>query len=149
MNTKGCFFLGVPGVSPSVYPQLAAAAEQMITRHGVTAFYVHLLTDFDDIAAGAVRNLKWRYPQVTLTLVQTDLAGAYMPAALFDAVFSPPKAEDDIWGTYAVRGDFCMLEYCEFLIACVDAQTRQLLSRFVATRSKKKPLYIKYLEFKE
>ena len=72
---KACFFIGHRTAGAEVKPLLLKAIERHITEYRVTDFYVGHYGAFDSMAAGALYEMKERYPYI-----KNYLLLAYHPA---------------------------------------------------------------------
>lgn len=66
---KSCFFIGHREADERLLPTLVNAIERLVVSEDVTCFYVGGYGAFDRIAAAAVKQVKQRYPEITLMLV--------------------------------------------------------------------------------
>ena len=69
-----CSFFGHRDVGEQIRPALAAEIERHITEHGVDTFYVGGYGNFDNMAAGVLREMKGRYPHISVFRIL-----AYLP----------------------------------------------------------------------
>ncbi len=67
MPSKTCFFIGHRTAPPDLLPRLVEAVERHVTDYGITEFIVGSHGSFDHLAAQAVRDVKKRHPDITLT----------------------------------------------------------------------------------
>ena len=114
-----CFFIGHRTAPPDILPRLIAAVERHITEYGVTEFIVGSHGDFDRLAAQAVRNVKKRHPEVTLTRLlayyRTDRPEELSPG--FDGSLFPDGLESVPKRFAIVQANRWMVHHCDCLIA--------------------------------
>ena len=63
---KSCFFIGHREADERLLLQLIRTIEQLVSQENVTCFYVGGYGGFDRIAAGAVKQVKRRHPEIIL-----------------------------------------------------------------------------------
>lgn len=92
MENKVCFLFGHAVAPTEITAQIKASAEQQYLHHGIRSFIVGNRGNFDRCASTAIKDLKEKYPDITLTLLL-----AYHPAERpihlskgFDGSFYPP-----------------------------------------------------------
>ena len=90
---KSCFFVGHRNAPESVLSSLTIALEKLIVEENVGYFYIGQYGSFDRMAALAVKQLKKKYPDITLHQVLP-----YHPAE------RPVQAPADFDGTYYPEG---------------------------------------------
>ena len=90
---KSCFFIGHREADERLLPTLVNAIERLVVSEDVTCFYVGGYGGFDRITATAVKQVKQRYPEITLMLVLP-----YHPAD------RPVEAPHGFDGTYYPEG---------------------------------------------
>lgn len=119
MEGKSCFFIGHREALEEIYPVLYAAVEQHILDYGVTEFIVGHYGGFDHLAASAVKEAKYFYPEVKLTLLLP-----YHPAERpiptpdgFDGTFYPPGMESVPRKVAIVRANHYVVDHVDYLIA--------------------------------
>ena len=100
---KSCFFIGHRDADERLLPYLTETTERLITKRGVTRFYVGGYGNFDRLSGKAVITLKNRFHDIRLFLVIP-----YHPA---ERPVPTPRGYD---GTYYPQG----LQHC-FLSASV------------------------------
>ena len=66
---KSCFFIGHRESDERILPKLEKCVERLIQEEGVLHFYVGNYGGFDRLATTAVKRLRGKYPDLTLTLV--------------------------------------------------------------------------------
>lgn len=66
---NSCFFIGHREANESVIPRLELEIERLIIEERVRYFYVGGYGGFDQIATTAVKQVKQKYPDITLMLV--------------------------------------------------------------------------------
>lgn len=96
---KICSFFGHRDVFVDLSDELKSAVEKAITEFGITTFYVGENGDFDRMAAGAVRSIKRRYPNIKLILVLpyfTNRINEYKEIyeSDFDSIYIPSELAD-------------------------------------------------------
>ena len=69
MDTKVCFLFGHSTAPYGVITSIEAAAERHYHEFGIRSFYVGNRGNFDKYAATAIRRLKGRYDDISLTLL--------------------------------------------------------------------------------
>jgi len=70
LENKRCCFAGHSKVyDPSIVEKIVEKARQLVEEYGITDFWVGNYGAFDGYAASAVRKLKAKYPQISLSLV--------------------------------------------------------------------------------
>ncbi len=119
-----CFFIGHRDAPEGLRPLLEETVERHITEYGVTDFVVGHYGRFDAMAAGAVRAMKKRHPEVTLTLLlpyypfrrQEELTKEY------DATFYPPDMESVPKPFAIVRANEYMIHSSDYLICYAKGQ---------------------------
>lgn len=90
---KSCFFIGHRDTPESTHTQLTTAVERLIVEENVGYFYVGQYGSFDRMAALTVKQIKKKYPFISLYLVLP-----YHPAE------RPVPAPPDFDGTYYPEG---------------------------------------------
>lgn len=118
---KSCFFIGHREADERLIPTLVNAIERLIVSEDVTCFYVGGYGAFDRIAAAAVKQVKQRYPEITLMLVLP-----YHPAEClveipygFDGSYYPEGMETVPRRFAIVQANKHMVENVDWLIAYV------------------------------
>ena len=111
MDGKSCFFIGHRETSDSVLPALQKIVEKHINEYGVT--------EFDRLAARAVKAAKQLYPEITLLLLLP-----YHPAERpiekpegFDNTYYPPGMEKVPRPLAIVRANHYVVDHVDYLIA--------------------------------
>ena len=118
MGKNTCFFIGNHDTPEEMYPLVYAAAENSISKFGITSFIVGHYGNFDRLAAKAVQELKRNYPFITLTLLRP-----YHPAERpfpipdgFDDSIYPPGMER-IPKPFAIfQANLYCIDHCDLLI---------------------------------
>ena len=118
---KSCYFIGHREADDKLLPKLLTVVERLIVEEQARYFYVGGYGGFDRIAGIAVKEVKKRYPDITLHLVLP-----YHPA---ERNIEPPPGHD---GTYypeglegvprqyaIVRANKILVDSCDWLIAYV------------------------------
>ena len=90
---KSCFFIGHREADERLLPVLQSTIRRLIVEEGVTEFYVGGYGGFDRIAGAAVKQLKAKYPQISLKMMIP-----YNPAE------RPVEAPNGYDGTYYPNG---------------------------------------------
>ena len=90
---KSCFFIGHREADERLLPVLQSTIRRLIVEEGVTEFYVGGYGGFDRIAGAAVKQLKAKYPQISLKMMIP-----YHPAE------RPVEAPNGYDGTYYPNG---------------------------------------------
>lgn len=122
MNTlKSCFFIGHREADERLLPTLVNTIERLVISKNVTCFYVGGYGGFDRVAATAVKQVKQRYPEITLMLVLP-----YHPAERpveaphgFDGTYYPEGMETVPRRFAIVQANKHMVENVDWLIAYV------------------------------
>lgn len=136
---KICFFMGHREAGDALLTRLTEEVERC-AGEGVTDFVVGQYGGFDRLAARAVRSVKKRFPQVTLTLLlpyyQTE-----RPVPLpegFDDSFYPPGMETVPKWLAIVRANRYMADHCDVFLAYVrhPGNSRELLE-YMRNREKR------------
>ena len=127
---KSCFMFGHGDAPESIMPRILAAIEAQYRDNGVTAFYVGNRGSFDRMATAAVKQVKQRFPEISLILVL-----AYHPGERtvdlsegFDGSYYPPL--ENVPKRYAiVRANQHMIDTVDSVICYVNhvGNTRKLL----------------------
>ena len=133
---RTCFFIGHRDAPERILSTLTQAVEHHITEYGVTEFVVGHYGRFDYLAGHAVRDVKKRHPEVTLTLLLP-----YHPYDRpiptpdgFDSTFYPPGMEAVPKKVAIVRANRWMVEHTDYLIAYVwhaASNSREILDMAV------------------
>ena len=118
---KSCFFIGHRDADERLLPQLIRTIEQLVSQENVTCFYVGGYGGFDRIAAGAVKQVKRRHPEIILMLVLP-----YHPAERpvqtpygFDGTYYP-EGMDTVPRRFAiVQANKHMVDNVDWLVAYV------------------------------
>ena len=149
MGGKSCFFIGHREASEEIYPVLYAAVEQHILDYGVTEFIVGHYGGFDHLAASAVKEAKYFYPEVKLTLLLP-----YHPAERpiptpdgFDSTFYPPGMESVPRKIAIVRANRYVVDHVGYLIAYAwrPASNARELVEYAQKRQRKNRIQITVL----
>lgn len=118
---KSCFFIGHREADERLLPTLVNTIERLIVSEDVTCFYVGGYGGFDRIAATAVKQVKWRHPEIILMLVLP-----YHPAERpvetprgFDGTYYPEGMETVPRRFAIVQANKYMVENVDWLIAYV------------------------------
>ena len=127
---KSCFMFGHGDAPESIMPRIQAAIEAQYRDNGVTVFYVGNRGSFDRMASAAVKQVKRRFPEISLILVL-----AYHPGERsvdlgegFDGSYYPPL--ESVPKRYAiVRANQHMIDTADSVICYVNhvGNTRKLL----------------------
>ena len=127
---KSCFMFGHGDAPESIMPRIQAAIEAQYRDNGVTVFYVGNRGSFDRMATAAVKQVKQRFPEISLILVL-----AYHPGERavdlregFDGSYYPPL--ENVPKRYAiVRANQHMIDTVDSVICYVNhvGNTRKLL----------------------
>lgn len=127
---KSCFMFGHGDAPESIMSRILAAIEAQYGDNGVTAFYVGNRGSFDRMATAAVKQVKQRFPEISLILVL-----AYHPGERtvdlsegFDGSYYPPL--EYVPKRYAiVRANQHMIDTVDSVICYVNhvGNTRKLL----------------------
>ena len=140
---KSCFFIGHREADERLLPTLVNAIERLVVSEDVTCFYVGGYGGFDRIAATAVKQVKWRHPEIILMLVLP-----YHPAERpvetpygFDGTYYPEGMETVPRKFAIVQANKRMVDNVDWLIAYVrhGASNSQ---RFLEYAKKRSVLYI-------
>ena len=117
---QSCFFIGHREATDSLLPQLIKIVENLVNQ-GVTDFVVGHYGGFDRVAACAVRQVKARYPQISLTmLIPYHPAERPLPLpAGFDGSFFPPGMEKIPRRFAILRANRYMADHADVLVAYV------------------------------
>ena len=127
---KSCFMFGHGDAPESIMPRILAAIEAQYRDNGVTAFYVGNRGSFDRMASAAVKQVKQRFPEISLILVLAYHPGerAVDLSEGFDGSYYPPL--ENVPKRYAiVRANQHMIDTAASVICYVNhvGNTRKLL----------------------
>lgn len=118
---KSCFFIGHREADERLLLQLIRTIEQLVFQENVTCFYVGGYGGFDRIAAGAVKQVKRRHPEIILMLVLP-----YHPAERpvqtpygFDGTYYPEGMETVPRRFAIVQANKYMVDNVDWLVAYV------------------------------
>ena len=143
------FFIGHRDAPEALRPLLDKAVERHIAEYSVTDFVVGHYGRFDTMAARAVREVKQRHPEVTLTLLipYYPFRGLTELSRDFDATFYPPGLENVPKPFAIVRANEYMIQSSRYLI-CYDrgqvGKTRDFVA-FARKREQKGLIHIENL----
>lgn len=138
---KSCFFIGHREANESVLPRLELEIERLIIEERVRYFYVGGYGGFDQIATTAVKQVKQKYPDITLMLVLP-----YHPAERpiekppgYDGTYYPEGSEKTPRPFAIVKANQLMVDSCEWLICFVrhGASNSRKLLEYAQRREKK------------
>lgn len=136
---KSCFFIGHREADEQLLPTLVNVIERLVVSEDVTCFYVGGYGGFDRVAATAVKQVKQRYPEITLMLVLP-----YHPAERtvempygFDGTYYPEGMETVPRRFAIVQANKYMVENVDWLIAYVrhGASNSQKIIEYAKIRS--------------
>ena len=146
---KSCFFIGHRDAPDTVLAHLTVTLERLIVEESVGYFYVGQYGSFDRLATVAIKQLKQRYPFITLMLVLP-----YHPANRpiptppgFDGTYYPEGMEN-IPKRYAiVKANKQMVNNSDWLIAyvCNPASNARNLLEYAQRRESKGLIHIENL----
>lgn len=125
-----CFFIGHRNAPEDTEEKVLQAVEFCIQEQGMTHFIVGQYGAFDAMAAKAVRQMKQKYPNITLQLL-LPYHPAIKPVTAppgFDGTYYP--FETSVHPRYAMRkANQHMVKSCDCLIAyaCHPGNARNLL----------------------
>ncbi len=112
---KTCFMFGHATASYDALPRIEAAAERHYWEYGIRTFMVGSRGAFDQMAATAIKELKKKYPDISLQLLL-----AYHPAERpfdlwdgFDSSYYPPLK--------GVPRKFAIVKANQYMIQCADS----------------------------
>ena len=118
---KSCFFIGHREADERLLPCLISTIEKLVSQEKVTCFYVGGYGGFDRVAAGAVKQIKKRYPEVMLIRVLP-----YHPAERpietpygFDGTCYPAGMEKVPRRYAIVQANKRMVDHVDWLVAYV------------------------------
>ena len=118
---KMCFFIGHRDANEKLLPYLTETTERLITKRGVTRFYVGGYGNFDRLSGKAVISLKGRFPDIRLFLVIP-----YHPAERpvptprgYDGTYYPQGMESIPRKFAIVRANRRVIDECDYLVAFV------------------------------
>ncbi len=129
MENKVCFMFGHATTPSSALPELEAAAERHYLDYGIRTYMVGSRGSFDRMAATAIKSLKKRHSDITLTLLL-----AYHPAERpvepspgFDGTYYPLEKAPKRYAI--VKANQFMVQNCDTIICYVKnpGNTRNLL----------------------
>lgn len=116
---KSCFFIGHREAPDTLLPILKETIRRLIEEHHVTVFTVGQYGAFDRIAVQAVKELRCKYPQISLSLLLPyhpfDRPITTPPG--FDGTFYPPGMERVPKRVAIVRANRWMVENSDYLVA--------------------------------
>ena len=120
--------------------ELKNSIEKAITEFGITTFYVGENGDFDRMAAGAVRSIKRRYPNIKLILVLpyfTNRINEYKEIyeSDFDSIYIPSELADVHPKAAITKRNQIMVDESDLIICYV---TREHGGAFNAAKYSKK-----------
>lgn len=143
---KSCFFIGHRDTPESVLSSLTIALERLIVEENVGYFYVGQYGRFDHLAALAVKQLKKKYPTVTLYLVLPYHPGERTVLAPpdFDGTYYPEGMETVPKRYAIVRANKQMVNSSDWLIAyvCHPGSNARNLLEYARRREKKGLIHI-------
>lgn len=146
---KSCFFIGHRDAPESVLSSLTIAVERLIVEENVGHFYVGQYGSFDRMAALAVKQLKKKYPTITLYLVLPyHPAERPVPApAGFDGTYYPEGMETVPKRYAIIRANKQMINNSDWLIAyvCHPGSNARNLLEYARRREQKGLIHIENL----
>ena len=118
---RNCFFIGHREADEHLLPRLEWVIDRLILEENVRYFYVGGYGGFDRIAAVAVKQVKQKYPDITLMLVLP-----YHPAERtvptptgFDGTYHPEGLENTPRRYAIVCTNKIMVDTCDWLVCYV------------------------------
>lgn len=118
---KSCFFIGHHDAPDSILPELTNSIEQIILEEKIMCFYIGGYGNFDRLSAHAIKQLKKKYPQVTLMkLLYYHLA--IRPVEIpdgYDGKYYPEEMEKVPQRIAIVKGNQLMVDSADWLVAYV------------------------------
>ena len=118
---KSCFFIGHRDADERLLPYLTETTERLITKRGVTRFYVGGYGNFDRLSGKAVITFKSRFPDIRLFLV-IPYHPAERPVSTprgYDGTYYPQGMESVPRKFTIVRANRRMIDECDYLVAFV------------------------------
>ena len=138
---NSCFIIGHREADERLLPGLELEIERLIMSENVRYFYVGGYGGFDQIATTAVKQVKQKYPDITLMLVLP-----YHPAERpiekppgYDGTYYPEGLEKTPRPFAIVKANQLMVDSCEWLICFVrhGASNSRKLLEYAQRREKK------------
>lgn len=143
------FFIGHRDTPEQIYPKLYSAVEKHVICHSVTDFIVGHYGQFDRLAARAVKEIKFYYPNIKLTLLLPYYSEKSKNLNLkeFDQTFYPPKMEFVPRKAAIVKANKYIVDYTNYLIAyvCYPASNAWELVQYAHKREKRGELQMTQL----
>lgn len=118
---KSCFFIGHHDAPDSILPELTSAIERIILEEGKMCFYIGGYGNFDRLSAHAIKQLKKKYPQVTLMKL-LYYHPAIRPVEIpdgYDGTYYPEGMEKVPQRIAIVKGNHLMVDSADWLVAYV------------------------------
>ena len=138
---KSCFFIGHRDAPERIQSQLTTEVERLIVEENVGYFYVGLYGSFDRMAALTVKQLKKKYPDITLhQVLPYHPAERPVPApAGFDGTYYPEGMEAVPKRYAIVRANRQLVNNSDWLIAyvCHPGSNARNLLEYAKRREKK------------
>ena len=143
---KSCFFIGHREADERLLPRLELVIDRLIQEENVRYFYVGGYGGFDRIAAAAVKQVKQKYPDITLMLVLP-----YHPAEKavstpygFDGTYHPEGLENTPRRYAIVRTNQIMVDTSDWLVCFVrhGASNSRNLLEYAQRQAQKKFIQI-------
>lgn len=138
---KGCFFIGHREADERLLPVLQSTIRRLIDEEDVKEFYVGGYGGFDRIAGVAVKQLKAKYPEITLRMVIP-----YHPAEKpieapngYDGTYYPDGLEGVPKRIRIAKANRLMIDTSDWLIAyvCHGASNSRKFLEYAERREKK------------
>lgn len=116
---KSCYFIGHREADDKLLPKLLTVVERLIVEEQARYFYVGGYGGFDRIAGIAVKEVKKRYPDITLHLVLPyhPAERNIEPSPGYDGTYYPEGLEGVPRQYAIVRANKILVDSCDWLIA--------------------------------
>ena len=146
---KSCFFVGHRDAPERIQSQLTTAVERLIVEENVGYFYVGQYGSFDRMAALSVKQLKTKYPFISLYLVLPyHPAERSVPApADFDGTYYPEGMETVPKRYAIVRANKQLVKSSDWLLVyvCHPGSNARNLLEYAQRREQKGLIHIENL----
>ena len=118
---KSCFFIGHHDAPDSILPELTKAIEGIILEEDEICFYIGGYGNFDRLSVHAVKQLKQKYPQITLMKL-LYYHPAIRPVEIpygYDGTYYPEGMESVPPRIAIVKGNQLMVDSVDWLVAYI------------------------------
>ena len=146
---KSCFFIGHRDAPERIQSQLTTAVERLIVEENVGYFYVGQYGSFDRMAALTVKQMKRKYPYISLYLVLPyHPAERPVPAPVgFDGTYYPEGMETVPKRYAIVRANKQLVKSSDWLLVyvCHPGSNARNLLEYAQRREQKGLIHIENL----